>query len=192
MQAAKSNSNPLGANLNLIKDAAGVSSIDFSADIDNLIEKLDKLSTLYDSGRMDKDVMKYIPGMAHVSYQGQIDFIDTKRTYAASTYMQQIEFNLEVINNHYINFSNMVLCLPIAFRKRTNKAAAIDATMIQVNNFFAHWIKDVTVKRYNDDIAVLPINTTLDTYRYSESMLKHMPKDALATFQKNYYIAKRK
>ena len=46
--------------------------------------------------------------------------------------------------------------------------------MIPANNFFAHWIKDVTVKRYGDDIAVLAINTTLDTYRYSESMLKHM------------------
>ena len=77
------------------------------------------------------------------------------------------------------------------FEKKTNKAAAIDATMIPVNNFSAHWIKDVTVKRYGDDIAVLPINTTLDTYRYSESMLKHMPKDALATFKKNYYIAKK-
>ena len=149
MQAAKSNSNLLGANLNPIKDATGVSAIDFSADIDNLIDKIDKITTLYDTGRMDKDVMKYIPGMARVSYQGQIDFVDTKRTYAASTYsdMQQLEFNLEVVNNHYINFSNMVLCLPIAFRKKTNKAAAIDATMIPVNNFFAHWIKDVTVKR---------------------------------------------
>ena len=27
---------------------------------------------------MDKDVMKYIPGMAPISYQGQIDFVDTK------------------------------------------------------------------------------------------------------------------
>ena len=41
----------------------------------------------------------------------------------------------------------MVLCLPIAFRKKTNKANALDATMIPVNNFFAHWINDVTVKR---------------------------------------------
>ena len=120
MQATKSNSNPLGANLNSIKDATGVYGIDFSANIDNLIDKIDKITTLYDTGRMDKDVMKYIPGMAPVSYQGQIDFVDTKRAYAASTYsdMQQLEFNLEVANNHYINFSNMVLCLPIAFRKK--------------------------------------------------------------------------
>ena len=134
MQAAKSNSNLLGANLNPIKDATGVSALDYSADIDNLIDKIDKITTLYDTGRMDKDVLKQIPGMVPVSYQGQIDFVDTKRTYAASTYsdMQQLEFNLEVVNNHYVNFSNMVLCLPIAFRKKTNKSAAIDATMIPV------------------------------------------------------------
>ena len=194
MQATKSNSNPLGLNLNPMKDATGVAAIDYSANIDNLIDKLDKLSTLYDSGQMEKDVMKYIPGMAPISYQDQIDFVDTKRTYAASTYpdMQKLEFSLEVVNNHYINFSTMVLCLPIAFRKKTNKEAAIAATMIPVNNFFAHWIKDVTVKRYGDDIAVLPINMTLDTYRYSESMLKHMPEKTLATFQKELLYSQKK
>ena len=106
--------------------------------------------------------------------------------------MQQLEFNLEVVANHYINFSNMVVCFPIAFRKRTNKAQPIAATMIPVNNFFAHWIKDVTVKRYGDYIAVLPINTTLETYRYSESMLKHLPDDVLATFQKDLLHSNKK
>ena len=194
MQATKSNANPLGLNLNPMKDATGVAAIDYSANIDNLIDKLDKLSVLYDSGRMDKDVMKYIPGMAPISYQSQIDFVDTKRTYAASTYsdVQQLEFNLKVVNNHYINFSTMVLCLPIAFRKKTNKETAIAATMIPVNNFFAHWIKYVTVKRYGDDIAVLPINTTLDTYRYSESMLKHMPEKPLTSFQKELLHSQKK
>ena len=108
MQAPKSNFNQLGSNLNPLKDATGVAAIDYSADIDNLIGKLDKLTTLYDTGRMDKDVIKYIPGMAPISYQGQIDYVDTKKTYAASTYsdMQQLEFNLELIINHYINFFN--------------------------------------------------------------------------------------
>ena len=86
MQAAKINSNPLGANLNPMKDATGVAAIDYNADIDGLIDKLDKLNTLYDSSRMDKDVMKSFPGMVPISYQGQIDFIDSKRTYAASTH----------------------------------------------------------------------------------------------------------
>ena len=76
--------------------------------------------------------------------------------------------------------------------KKTNKANATDVTMIPVNNFFTHWIKDVTVIRYGDDFTVLPINTTLDTYRYSESMFKHMPKTALATFQKELLYSNKK
>ena len=64
--------------------------------------------------------------------------------------------------------------------------------MISVNNFFAHWVKDVTVKRYGDDISVLPVNTTLETYRYSESMLKHLPDDVLATFQHELLYSKKK
>ena len=43
MQAAKSNRVKLGENLNLLEDVTGVDSIDFSADIDNLLTKLDKI-----------------------------------------------------------------------------------------------------------------------------------------------------
>ena len=193
MQAARSNRVKLGENLNPLEDATGVDAVDFSADIDNLTTKLDKLSELYDTGKVDADLLRYIPGMSKISYQGQIDWIETRCSYAASTYidMQMLEFNIELTANHYINFSNMVLSLPITFRKK-NKANPIAATMVPVNNFFAHWIKDVTVKRYGDDIAVLPINTTLDTYRYSESMLKHLPDDVLATFQKDLLYSKKK
>ena len=44
--------------------------------------------------------------------------------------MQMLEFVIDITANHYINFSTLVLCLPITFRKRTNKAQPIDATMI--------------------------------------------------------------
>ena len=64
--------------------------------------------------------------------------------------------------------------------------------MITVNNFFNHWIKDVIVKKYGDDIAVLPINKTIDIYRYFEAMLKHLPDDALATFQHELLYSKKK
>ena len=194
MQSAKSVRNKLGENLNPLDDATGVDAIDFSADIDKLLTKLDKLTDLYDSRKVDADILRYIPGMSKIMYQGQIDWIETKKTYASSTYtdMHMLEFVIDITANHYINFSTLILCLPITFRKRTNKAQAIDATMIPVNNFFAHWIKDVTVKRYGDDIAVLPVNATLETYRYSESMLKHLPDDVLATFQHELLYSKKK
>ena len=193
MQSARSDRVKLGEKLNPLKDATGVEAVDFSADIEYLIGKIDKLKSLYDEGQVDADILRYITGMSKIMYQGQIDWIDTKKTYAASTYtdMQMLEFVIELTANHYLNFSNIILCLPIAFRKTSNKPQAIDGDMIPVNNFFAHWIKDVNIKRYGDDIAVLPINKTLVIYRYSEAVLKHLPDDVLKTFQGDILYSKK-
>ena len=105
--------------------------------------------------------------------------------------MEILEFVIELTANQYLNFSNIILCLPVTFRKTSDKAAAIDDDIISVNNFFVHWIKDLNIKRYGDDIAILPINKTLDIYRYSESMLKHLPGDVIKTFQKELLYSKK-
>ena len=52
-----------------------------------------------------------------------------------------------------------------------------------VNNFFTHWLKEVDIKRYPDDIRILPTINTIDTYRYSEKMLKHLAATALDTME---------
>ena len=132
--------------------------------------------------------------MSKIMYQDQVDWIQIKKAYASSTYndKQLLEFNIELTKNHYMNFSNMVICLPVVFRKVTNKAQAIDTDMIPVNNFFMRWIKDISINRYGDDIAILRINTALDIYRYSRSMLKHLPEDALATFQHELLYSKKR
>ena len=44
----------------------------------------------------------------------------------------------------------MLLCFTITIRKKSHVAEAIDAGMITVNNFFAHWIKDISMKRYGN------------------------------------------
>ena len=59
----------------------------------------------------------------------------------------------------------------------------ITAGTIPVNSFFAHWIKKIDIKRYGDDIPILPLTNIVDIYRYSDKLLKHMPKDALKTIQ---------
>ena len=111
MQAAASEKVKLGANLNPLQDASGVDSVDFSADIDDLIGKVSKLKALYERGEVDADILRYVPGMNKIMYQGQIDYIDTKKTYAASTYMdmEQMEFTIELTADHYLNFSNIIL-----------------------------------------------------------------------------------
>ena len=86
MQANVSNKVKLGQSLDPLQDATGVDSVDFSADINNLLKKLDKLSDFYEKGRIDSDLLRYIPGMSKIMYQGQIDWIQTKKAYAASTY----------------------------------------------------------------------------------------------------------
>ena len=61
-----------------------------------------------------------------------------------------------------------------------------------VNNFFAHWIKEVDIKLYPDDIRILPINNTVDIYRYSEKMLKHSPAKSLDTLKETLLYDKTK
>ena len=64
--------------------------------------------------------------------------------------------------------------------------------MIKVNKFFAHWLKEVDIKRYPDDIRILPTNNTFDIYRYWEKMLKHLPAKSLDTIKENIALQQNK
>ena len=39
------------------------------------------------------------------------------------------------------------------------------------------------MKRYDNDIRILPTNNTVDVYRYSDAMLKHVPNNTLKTYE---------
>ena len=70
MQSARSNRVKLGENLNRSEDATGVNAVDFKVDLDNLINKLDKLADLYDTGKVDVDLLRYLPGVSKIMHQG--------------------------------------------------------------------------------------------------------------------------
>ena len=72
---------------------------------------------------MDADMMRYIPGLSKIFYQGQLDGVKTKKTYAslADTDRNILEFNINLTKNHYINFSSILICLPIKIKKITTK-----------------------------------------------------------------------
>lgn len=36
-----------------------------------------------------------------------------------------------------------------------------------------HWVKETDIKRYRDDLQILPTSNTTDIYRYSNTTLKH-------------------
>ena len=120
MQRNISNNVQLSQSSNPLKDAMGVESVDYLADFNNMLEKIDKLKILYNQGSMDSDMLKYIPGLAKIFYQGQINAVETKKTYAATSYTDKevLEFNVNLLKNHYTNFSSILLCLPIKILKK--------------------------------------------------------------------------
>ena len=77
-------------------------------------------------------------------------------------------------------------------KKKTNVANDIANTEITANNFFAHWIKEIDIKRLGDDTPILPTTNTVEIYKYSDAILKHMPKKALAVIQNDLLCSQKK
>ena len=74
----------------------------------------------------------------------------------------------------------------------TNNNNDIAAGVKLVNNFFSHWIKETDIKRYGNNIPILPLTNTVEIYKCSDEMLKHMPKDSLATTENHLMYSKQK
>ena len=52
--------------------------------------------------------------------------------------------------------------------------------------------KEIDIKRYGDDIPILPQTNTVEIYKYSDVILKHMEGDALKTFQNDLLYSNKK
>ena len=117
-----------------------------------------------------------------------------KKLYADDTYkdLKTAEFNIQLSSNQYMNFHNVHLVFPMKIKKSTNVANNLTATDITVNNFFAHWIKEIDIKRLGDDTPILPTTNTVEIYKYSDAILKHIPKNALAVIQNDLLYSKKK
>ena len=66
----------------------------------------------------------------------------------------------------------------------------VNADLIMVN-VFAHWIKKIDVEKFEDNFQILPTNNPTDVNRYSDSILKHMSKDSLKTFENTLLYSKK-
>ena len=75
-------------------------------------------------------------------------------------------------------------------RKSSDKDDDIDADLITVNNFFVHLIKEISVTRYENYKQLIPTFSLYDTYKYSDSTLKHLPKDSLKKLEKTVLYSK--
>ena len=179
MQSKINNEVQFGQALNPLKNVAKVSSIDNTSDLQDVFTKIDKLKKLWDDGNMDYDLIRYFIGMAKISRQMQIYSVHPQRVYVSPNTSDLRTFEFK-----------MLLTVDAArnFKKSMNTANNIDDDLMTVNNFFTHFIKEIDIRRYirihDVDTRILPTNNTVDIYRYSDAMFKHMPNDALKTYDK--------
>ena len=47
--------------------------------------------------------------------------------------------------------------------------------MMTVNSFFGHWFTDIDIRRYRDDMMILPTNNGVSITNYANAQMKHLP-----------------
>ena len=167
----------LGDTLNTLNDVSAVPAIDNTSNLKGVFGKIDKLGDLWDRGKADSSLIRYIPGGSEVLRQGKIFNIVSKKVYALSTYTDKktLEFTIELAANTYTNM--MTLVVPIYFKKSTDKTADVD--VVTVNTFFAGWLKEIDIRGYPNGVRILPTNKTVEVYNYAAQQIKHLPRKSL-------------
>ena len=89
--------------------------------------------------------------------------------------MKQLVFQILLTQNYYVNPNDIHICLKIKIKKEANKASNIDADLIIVNDFFAHWVKEVSITKHGSNKESPPTFSLYEVYQYADSMLKHLP-----------------
>ena len=79
----------LEENLNPSKDLPKVSSIKNTSDLKEIFRKVDKLGNSWEDGKVDYNLIRYLPSLANVSRQGQIYSIILKKAYGSGNYMDK-------------------------------------------------------------------------------------------------------
>ena len=72
--------------LNPLRDMVQVGKVDYSADFDNLYARMDDFNKIFKTGKIYHNMLKYIPCLVKIAYQGQLDSTETKRKYADDSY----------------------------------------------------------------------------------------------------------
>ena len=93
MQREISNKIQLRGNLNPLKDVSKVPTTDNTSDLKDIFQTIDKLGSLWEDGKMDYNLIRYLLRLATVSRQGQIYNIITKKAYASSNYTDKKKKN---------------------------------------------------------------------------------------------------
>ena len=114
MQREITNRNTLADTLNPINDARRSTAIDrTTSNYNDAKEKVQKIRDLINMGKYDADLAKYIHGLLDLEIQGMLDDIETREKVASYKDKEQLDFQILLTDNYYINPSNIHICFPI-------------------------------------------------------------------------------
>ena len=99
---------------------------------------------------------------------------------------KNLDFTINLAPNTYTNCATMEIVLPVQFVKKSQKAQQLDNDLMPVNNFFCRWFTDIDIKRYPDDVKILPTDKTLSIYGYANAQLKYLPKNSIKKLRKSF------
>ena len=56
--------------------------------------------------------------------------------------------------------------------------------MMTINNVFGHWFTDIDIRRYPNDMLILPTNNSVSIANYSNAQMKHLPEKSIKKLAK--------
>ena len=119
MQREITDRNTLADTLNPINDARRSTAIDrTTSNYNDAKEKVQKIRDLINMGKYDADLAKYIHGLLDLEIQGMLDDIETREKVASYKDKEQLDFQILLTDNYYINPSNIHICFPIKIKKK--------------------------------------------------------------------------
>ena len=177
-----------GDNVNPLNDDGGVPSVNDDGNLQTIIDKVDKVAKFWQTGKADGDLVRYVPNVLLVTRQNLVAGVDSRQAHASETYTdtKNLEFTIVLAPNTYTNYATMEIVLPVSFVKKSNKTVQLDDKLMPVNNFFCRWFTEIDIKRYQDDMRILPTDKTLQIDDYANAQLKYLPDDAIKKLNKPF------
>ena len=122
-----------------------------------------------------------MPGTLQLMFQVMLDRVATIEHPAQISYkdLETFHFQLLLDQNLYANINSLHLCFPMKFKKERNVALDLENDVITLNNFFAHWIKQINITKFGTTKSLITTSKPMELYQYSDEMLRHFPEKAL-------------
>ena len=72
---------------------------------------------------MMRTLQKYIPNLLELKFQGMLEDIDTREKFAHSSFsdIEQLDFQILLTDNYYMNPKSIHICFPIKIKKKNNQ-----------------------------------------------------------------------